>query len=353
MAISKSIKATLYSAFLVYFNKSLQSSEVGSQSACGQMRGNASMEADDYVVVIGSAGLDIKARPDQRLAPGISSPGVIRNTVGGVARNIAENLARLEVPTTLLTVLGQDVPGQRVLHSCHRAGINTQSIQQIRGERTGCSLALLDAGGSLHTGINDFAIVERITADYIREHEALLMNAVMIVIDATLNDDAMRTVFEIAEAGNLRVAADPTNPTLAARLCGYLDRLYLVVPNAAETTALCGVTHPAVDRESALDAARTMVASGVEIAVVTLGDQGLAYAHSGGGGYIKAIHTKVVDTTGAGDAFSGAVIFGLLNGVEIDEAMRLGVTAASLTLQSTRTVLPTLTQELLYSKLMV
>ena len=67
--------------------------------------------------------------------------------------------------------------------------------------------------------------------------------------------------------------------------------------------------------------------------------------------FIRAIHTEVVDTAGAGDAFSGAVIFGILNDVPIDEAMRLGVTAASLTLESEDTVLQSLSQDLLYDEL--
>jgi pseudouridine kinase len=110
---------------------------------------------------------------------------------------------------------------------------------------------------------------------------------------------------------------------------------------------------PATDRDSAIKTAQRLVNMGAEIAVVTLGDQGLAYADNSGGGYIRAIHTEVIDTSGAGDAFSGAVIFGLLNNVPVDEAMRLGIAAASLTLASEETVLPTLTQELLYDGLLV
>ena len=66
---------------------------------------------------------------------------------------------------------------------------------------------------------------------------------------------------------------------------------------------------------------------------------------------MRAIHTEVVDTSGAGDAFSGAVIFGILNDVPIDEAMRLGVAAASLTLESEDTVLQSLNTDMLYDEL--
>ncbi|HEX2622126.1 MAG TPA: PfkB family carbohydrate kinase, partial [Phototrophicaceae bacterium] len=100
------------------------------------------METDEYVVVIGSAGLDIRARSQEILTDGIPGAGVVRQSVGGVARNIAENLARLEVPTILLTALGHDLSGQRVLRNCRRAGIDCQYLQQIEGERTGTYVAL-------------------------------------------------------------------------------------------------------------------------------------------------------------------------------------------------------------------
>lgn len=308
---------------------------------------------DGHVLVIGSAGIDIKGLPQQDILFGASNLGRIRNTVGGVARNIAENLARLEVPTVLLTAVGHDLMGQRVLRVCAKAGIDCSHVRRVKGGRTGTYMALLEPGGDLVAAIGDFEIIDQIDSDYLLENETLFASAQMIVIDATLNDDAMATVFELAARYGVRVAADPTTPALASRLCPYISQLFLVVPNAAETAALCGSPGPAHDRETATQAARALVAQGAHIAVVTMGEDGLAYADGGGGGFIRAIKTRVVDATGAGDAFSGAAIFGLLNEVPVDEAMRLGITAASLTLESRHTVLRELSQELLYEKLMV
>ncbi len=309
---------------------------------------------DGIVLVIGSSGLDIKAQARVPLEPGLAIPGVVRNTVGGAARNVAENLARLEVPTTLLSIIGTDVPGKRVLSACQRAGIETRYIRRMRGTRTSSYVAMLDTNGDMLYAVADFETIEQhLTAAFIAEHEHLFQDAALIVIDANMSEAAIDQVFALAERHHVRVSADPTTPTNAAKLCPYLSQLYLIVPNAAETGALCSVGDATMGHDEAIQAARAIVALGTEIAVVTLGDSGLTYADAGGGGYIRAVRTNVVDTTGAGDALTGAVIFGLLNGVEVDEAMRLGVTAASLTLESTHTVLPELTQELLYSKLMI
>jgi pseudouridine kinase len=122
-----------------------------------------------------------------------------------------------------------------------------------------------------------------------------------------------------------------------------------VTPNAAEAEALCEVQ--VTDRESALAAAQKLVSMGVQIAIVTLGATGLVYATWQESGHVPAMEVEIVDFTGAGDALTAASVFGLLNDFPIDEAVRLGTSAAALTLQSRETVCPELSLERLYEKL--
>ena len=305
-----------------------------------------------HVLVIGSAGIDIKGRPWEEVKWETPNIGRVRNSVGGVARNIAENLARLEISTVLLTAVGDDTEGKRVLRLCEGVGINCSFVQRVPDARTSTYMALLYPDGQLHVAIGDFEIISNVDTAYILEHEYLFQDAALVVIDCTLPENTLSTIFELANRYQVRVAADPTTPALAGRLCPYLGQLYMVIPNASETMSLCGLAQAAHDRESAISVARNLISTGVKIAVVTLGKDGLAYAYGAGNGFIRAIPAEVVDSTGAGDAFSGAAIFGLLNDVPIDEAMRLGITAASLTVSSRYTVLPELSQELLYDELM-
>lgn len=307
----------------------------------------------DYVLVIGAAGVDVKARAHTDLTWETANLGEIHNNIGGVARNIAENLAHLEVSPVLLTAVGRDSPGKRVINRSREHGVNCNHVRRVLGARTGNYVSIHDPSGALVVGVSDFDIMDYVDVDYLCRHEDLFEGAALVVIDANLSEDALQTVFRMAERHDVRICADPTSPELAKKLCGYLDRIYMMTPNAAETAALCGLEHAAHDRESAINAARRLVSLGVEIAVVTMADKGLAYADGNGSGFIRALHTQVTDPTGAGDALSGAVIFGLLNELPVDEVMRLGVTAASLTLQTTEAVLPNLTQELLYARLVV
>ena len=106
-------------------------------------------------------------------------------------------------------------------------------------------------------------------------------------------------------------------------------------------------------RESAISAAQGLVAAGVKIAAVTMAEFGVGYASREGSGHVPAINTEIVNQTGAGDAFTAAVIFALLNEIPIDEAIRLGVSAATLTLRTLETVVPHLSLELLYDQLAI
>ncbi len=307
----------------------------------------------EYVLVIGSAMLNISARADNHLTSGIHQFGHIQQHVDGVARNIAENLARLEIDTILLSAIADDDIGEHIMTQSVEAGVDCSHTLRVSGAKTATTLSVYDNDGSLSTMLDDYSIMEFLDSDYLLDHESIFRDASLIVIDATLTDEALDTLFELAIRYDIRVCADPTSPLLAGKLCKYIPNLYLIVPNASETVSLCALDEPATDRDSAIKTARTLVSMGARIAVVTLGENGLAYADNSGSGYIRAIHTEVINTSGAGDALSGAIIFGILNDVPVDEAMRLGVTAASLTLASEETVLPKLSQELLYDELSV
>ena len=304
----------------------------------------------DYVLVIGASVLEVAGRPIEVPRTGMRQPGHIHASVSGVARNIAENLARLDINTVLLSAVADDDLSEHLVRRSRLAGIDCGHVLRVAGGRAATSLLLYHAADEV-TRVDDLSIAAALDSDYLLEHEWLFRDAALVVIDATLSDDALATLFELGQRHGVRVCADPTSPRLARRLRSYIGNLYLIVPNASETAALCSLDAPATERDSAIGTAQRLVNMGADIAVVTLGERGLAYADSSGGGYIRAIQTEVVDTAGAGDAFSGAVIFGMLNGVPIDGAMRLGAAAASLTLQSEDTVLQSLNADMLYDEL--
>jgi len=290
---------------------------------------------------------------------------------GGVARNVAENLARLGVEVTLITAVGDDPPGRQLLDQAEAAGVDVRHALTVTGKRTGMYLGVLDPQGGLHLALDDMGLVRSLSRDYLRSKTRLLEQAQAIFLDANVPPDSLELLLAIARRAGIPVAADPTSASLAANLRPHLKDLWLITPNAAEAEILCPLSVPHEDRNSlhgapsgvpsgmrsatqrdrALDAARHLVAEGVEIAIVTMAEFGVGYASAETSGHVPAVMTEVIDPTGAGDAQTAAVLFGLLSGIPLDESVRLGVSAAALTLRTNGSVVPDLSLERLYDEL--
>jgi len=311
------------------------------------------MNPDGPVVVIGAAGIDVKGRPGEALRMGMSNAGVVRSSVGGVARNIAENLARLEVPTVLLSAVGQDPPGEFLLEYTEAAGVDTSHVLRLAQENTGGYAAIFDEAGQLVVAVSEYDIVGQITPGYVQRCRRLFAEASLIALDVNLSPRTLEAVFRWARRYGVPICADPTSPVLATRLIPYLPDLMMVAPDASEAAELCGAPEPPATSAAAIETAQCLVGMGVDIAVVTMAEQGLAYADGSSAGHVAALRTQVVDTTGSGDAVTAAVIFGLLHEMPIDEAVRLGASAAALTLRARHTVAPDLSLDRLYDELII
>jgi pseudouridine kinase len=303
------------------------------------------------VVAIGSCGLDIVGRASEAIHPGTSSPAVLRMSPGGVARNVAENLARLGTEVHLLSAVGDDAEGRLILTQAREAGINVEPVLTIPEARTGAYLAVLDEVGNLRLAMDDMRIVESITPEHLRSCKALLAEASIVFLDGNLSPRSLALAVRLAMQAGVPVAADPASVGLAPRFETLLDDLWMFMPNETEAGALSPAAGGQADRVRGLEAARRLVARGVEAAVVSLAEFGVAYASTDVSGLVPAVQTEILDPTGAGDALTAAVLFARLNDIPLDEAVRLGASAAALTLRTPGSVVPGLSLELLYDQL--
>lgn len=303
------------------------------------------------VLVIGAAGLDMVGRVKKDLRPSTSNPAQIRLSFGGAARNVAENLLHLGTPVTFLSVVGRDSVGDQLIEAIAGAGANVEAVMHTSQFPTGTYLAILNREGKLQYGLDDMRLLAELSPSYIHAHEEIFEQASMLFIDANLSKETLRTVLSIANRVRLPVCADPTSASLASKLIPYLPRLRLVVPNNIEASILCGQKIAPSTHREAMEAAKCLVSQGVEIAIITMAELGVCYATSETSGSVPPVRTDIIDPTGAGDALTAAVLFGLLNQMPIDDAVRLGVAAASLTLNYRGAVVPDLSLEKLYDQL--
>jgi pseudouridine kinase len=306
------------------------------------------VNTEQPVLVLGAAGMDVVGRLEGDLRFATSNPAEIRRSHGGVARNVAENLARLGHPARLITVVGEDESGEQVLEHTAEAGVDISAVIRTSDYPTGFYMGVVDNTGVLQFAIDDMRLLEAITPHYLQEHEATFKSSSMVFLDANLPAKTIRAAVSLARRARIPVCADPTSATLAERLRPFLPRLFLITPNSKEASVLTGLTFEASERNMALEAARGLVNQGVRIALVALAEFGVVYATPETTGHISAIRTRITDPTGAGDAMTAAVLFALLNDYDLDDAIRLGVSAASLTLRHPGSVNPDLSLEGLY-----
>ncbi len=308
--------------------------------------------SEHRVLVLGAAGLDLKVRArTATVQPAQSNPAEIRWGWGGVARNMAENLARLGADVHLITAVGDDWWGHALLHQLHDLGINTDDAIVSTEHPTASYVALYDPQKHLQVAFDDMAIVHEITPGYLNRLRRVVREADLVCVDANLSPHTLKTLFRLAVQYDVPVCADPTAALLAHRLSPHLSALMAVTPDCDEAEALLGTSLD--DEEAISGAARALVQAGVRLAVITLGSEGLYYATSEESGRIPAFAVDVVDPTGAGDALTAAVAYGLLEGVSPEEAVRLGMAAATQTLTCRDTVCPNLSPELLYERLVM
>lgn len=191
-----------------------------------------SRDPEAPVLLVGAAGLDVVGRLEDQPKSGTSNPARIRTTFGGTARNVAHNLARLGQPVQLLTVLGRDTQGDRLLAEAEASGVDVRHVLRTDTWPTGSYMAVVDPQGELMLALDDMrALTEYLTSDYLRQHEDLFHTASVLFLDANLPPRTLRTAFSLARKARLPVVADPTSMDLAPRLKRYLSRLFMVVPN--------------------------------------------------------------------------------------------------------------------------
>lgn len=296
-------------------------------------------------VIIGGAAVDLKAMAGAPLKPGASNLGVFRKSTGGVALNIALNLAALGADPTFISLVGDDEEGDYVAGRCRAAGLRTEHIARAPGEATAVYEAILDADGELFAGISAMAIFDRLTPAFLTPHADLIAAAPLVVMDANPPEATTAWLAALARERGTPLWLEPTAFDTCTRQRDHLAGVGWISPNVEELEALagCEVASPA----EMTAAARSLLDRGVREVFVTLGEGGVLHVRDGAATTARTPVIAARDVTGAGDAFAAGTAYGLLKGMDSARAMRYGMATAYLTVQVSESVHPRLTPALL------
>lgn len=299
------------------------------------------------VWVVGGSNMDISAQTPTALLRGDSTPGQLTCSPGGVARNVAENLARLGVPTHLIGVVGDDVFGQRLRQGTAVAGVMVEALLTLPSQRTASYLSLLGPDGDMALAVNDMDILAHLTPDLLKRFAPQLSQAVCWVVDCNLAAPALQWLFD--NACQTPIFVDAVSVAKCGKLLPWLGHIHALKVNQFEAQALSDL--PAATVFEAQAAALRLHQLGACQVVVSLGAQGVCWCDAQGQvGHRAAGQVGVVNTTGAGDALLAGLVHGHVCHLPLPEALEFALACADLTLASPFANAPGLCTEAVYSR---
>ncbi len=296
----------------------------------------------DQVVCIGGAAINRKYHAKGTIIGATSNPSSSSRNFGGVARNVAESLARLKANVKLISLLGDDEAGNAISRYMIGLGVDVSQTVVSKDAVTAEYVAILDDANELHIAVasmDAFDGIDQKVLDNVWPHVA---SSSWVFADCNLPRETIHSLLQRKSGAAFRLAVDTVSVPKAIRLPGDLTAIDVLFTNVDEAKAILKT-----DDGSPVELARRLHASGARSVILTMGSDGHILQAGEGTFETSSISTDPVDVTGAGDALMSGTIHGLMKGMAIEDAARMGVVLSSLTIEADLDVLPNLSPELL------
>jgi sugar/nucleoside kinase (ribokinase family) len=278
----------------------------------------------------GGAHIDRRGRIDGPYIPGASNPGTMREEAGGGGFNALRNAVRRGCAGALLSVRGGDMAGEAVARAIRDAGIADLSATFL-DRATPSYTAFVETNGDVVAGLADMGLYDLAFAKLIRRRAVrdAIAEADAVLCDANLPEPALERLAGLAAEKPIFAVA--ISPAKAVRLRPILTRIACLFMNRREAAALSGGR---ADDDPAM-IVRTLAASGLTSGVISAGRESTFGFDAGDVFKIEPPSPRrTADSTGAGDALTGATVAALAHGKELREAVRAGLAAALLTIET-------------------
>ena len=281
------------------------------------------------ITVIGANNVDITATAFTSLIYGDSNPGEVRTGMGGVGRNIAENLARLGQEVRFLTVFGDDEFSRIAKEQANRVGIDVSDSLIAAGKSSSVYVCINDPNGEMSLAVNDMEIMKSLTTEFLATKLDVINSSQAVVIDANLPQEAIDFIVQYSV---VPVFADAVSVKKAVRLHQSLPQLTALKANQIEVELLTGIHVGSED--DAVTATQALHQMGVEHVLLTLGKRGAFVSDGKATESARSLVTHPVNTTGCGDAFFAASVCAILEGLTCGEILRYGLAGAAVCAES-------------------
>ncbi|MBS1513686.1 MAG: carbohydrate kinase family protein [Bacteroidetes bacterium] len=298
----------------------------------------------NFVSVIGGINLDVKGISEKENLSADSYIGRIKFSPGGVARNISENLARLNIPVYLFGCAGTDANGQFVIDKTHSAGVNTDHIKAADKIPTSCYLSISDNSGNLVSAVNDMRdSLNLVSPEYIEEKKEILEKSKIIVADTNLQKETLEKVITIGNENNIPVFIDTVSSEKSLSVNEVEGRIDLLSPNENEYKKIFGEFN--VDKVALeLDMLKYKKFKSI---ILKRGEKGVVFIDTEKMKvkFFNSIKLEAIEPNGAGDAFNAGFLYGVMNKYDYYDCVELGICASYFALKSENSVPENLTEE--------
>ena len=299
------------------------------------------LKQEDYACVLGGCNVDITGFPFKKLIAHDSNPGQVKISQGGVGRNIAENMVHLGISTKLISALGDDLYGKKILDHAASIGLDMKNTPVFTGKSTSTYLAILDEQGDMQVAISHMDILNEITVDFIQNTRPVVERAKLCVIDTNIPEDVISYVLDNFK--NTEFFLDTVSTAKARKMKNKIGAFHTIKPNKIEAELLSGIK---IENDNDLrKASEFFLEKGVKRVFITMGEKGVFFQDAKTHKLIPSPQVSVVNATGAGDAFLAALAFCRFHDKEIEESARFAMTAAILALSHEDTINPNISKE--------
>ncbi|MED1467327.1 carbohydrate kinase family protein [Bacillus salipaludis] len=294
------------------------------------------------VLCIGGANIDRKIQTINHLTFKTSNPAKSTMSCGGVARNIAENLGRLGLNSSLLGYIGDDPEG-KWLRKTTGEYVDVSLLESLPGKSTGTYTAVLDEEGEMAIALADMAIYEHVEEDFIEKKWPQDRPAI-VLLDTNLPAVIIELVIQHCRSENIPICIATVSVSKSEKLPRSLEGITWLVANEKEAEALSNIKIKS--EGDFFKAAVEILNKGVKKVVISRGDKGLIYfTKDGEAGALVAPEVPVTDVTGAGDSLIAGIIYGDLKGLNTEDSCKIGLSCSYLTIRSKETVNPELNNQ--------
>ncbi len=284
------------------------------------------MNNSSSVLCVGGMHFDCIAQSYTPLQMKASNP--VRNSyvAGGVAHNIACDLAALGTQSSMLSLVGDDTDGHAILADTKKRGVDLSLVSQQKGITSASYTAVLDPMGELALGLSNTDTYDLITPEFLAPRLNQIHQYKTLIVDANLPQSSITWLGQ--NKGPARLYSAPVSPSKSMRWLQAIPNVDVFICNEREASQLTSL--PCQSIPEALIAARALRSKGAVIAVVTLGPQGAVISSTDLEAHFTIAKTNVVDVNGAGDAFFAGFTHALHSKLSLSEAMQSGIASASL-----------------------